>query len=137
MWMPERLRANITGEPNDQQYIDRKQGLTDALAARDDIEILDEYNVQNSKDLGMSTTEDCLMSYDSFDAIVCQNDDAALGVVQALKSAGMLEDVLVLGVDGSDDALAFHDGSAGCQRAGRGRSGYFRPAPGRCGSGGN
>lgn len=54
----------------------------------------------------MSTTEDCLMSYDSFDAIVCQNDDAALGVVQALKSAGMLEDVLVLGVDGSDDALA-------------------------------
>ena len=96
----------FTGEPNDQQYIDRKQGLTDALAARDDIEILDEYNVQNSKDLGMSTTEDCLMSYDSFDAIVCQNDDAALGVVQALKSAGMLEDVLVLGVDGSDDALA-------------------------------
>lgn len=96
----------FTGEPNDQQYIDRKQGLTDALAARDDIEILDEYNVQNSKDLGMSTTEDCLMSYDDFDAIVCQNDDAALGVVQALKSAGMLEDVLVLGVDGSDEALA-------------------------------
>ena len=46
------------------------------------------------------------MSYDEFDAIVCQNDDAALGVVQALKSADMLEEVLVLGVDGSDDALA-------------------------------
>lgn len=61
----------FTGEPNDQQYLDRKQGLTDALAARDDIEILDEYNVKNSKDLGMSTAEDCLMSYDDFDAIVC------------------------------------------------------------------
>ena len=96
----------FTGEPNDQQYLDRKQGLTDALAARDDIEILDEYNVKNSKDLGMSTAEDCLMSYDDFDAIVCQNDDAALGVVQALKSADRLEDILVLGVDGSDDALA-------------------------------
>ena len=96
----------FTGEPNDQQYIDRKQGLNDALAARDDIEILDEYNVKNSKDLGMSTTEDCLMSYDDFDAIVCQNDDAALGVVQALKSADRLDDILVLGVDGSDDALA-------------------------------
>lgn len=46
------------------------------------------------------------MSYDDFDAIVCQNDDAALGVVQALKSADRLEDILVLGVDGSDDALA-------------------------------
>ena len=96
----------FTGEPNDQQYLDRNQGLTDALAARDDIEILDEYNVKNSKDLGMSTAEDCLMSYDDFDAIVCQNDDAALGVVQALKSADRLEDILVLGVDGSDDALA-------------------------------
>lgn len=95
----------FTGEPNDQQYIDRKQGLEDALAARSDIEIIGEYNVQNSKDQGMSTTEDCLMSYDQIDAIVCQNDDAALGVVSALKSAGELENILVLGVDGSDDAL--------------------------------
>ena len=96
----------FTGEPNDQQYIDRKQGLEEALAARDDITILDEYNVQNSKDQGMSTTEDCLLSYDSFNAIVCQNDDAALGVVEALKSAGKLDgSILVLGVDGSDDAL--------------------------------
>lgn len=95
----------FTGEPNDQQYIDRKQGLTDALKARDDIEILDEYNVKNSKDLGMSTAEDCIMSYDHFDAIVCQNDDSALGVVQALKTNDMLGDVLVLDIDGSDPAL--------------------------------
>ncbi|MFT3982611.1 MAG: sugar ABC transporter substrate-binding protein [Lachnospiraceae bacterium] len=96
----------FTGEPNDQQYIDRKQGLEEALAARDDITILDEYNVQNSKDQGMSTTEDSLLSYDSFNAIVCQNDDAALGVVEALKSAGKLDgSILVLGVDGSDEAL--------------------------------
>lgn len=53
----------------------------------------------------MSTADDCLLSYDSFDAIVCQNDDAALGVVEALKSAGKLDSIQVLGVDGSDDAL--------------------------------
>ena len=57
-----------------------------------DIEILDEYNVENAKDKGMSTTEDCLMSYDSFDAIVCQNDDAALR--QPLLSVNIL---LVIG----------------------------------------
>ncbi len=95
----------FTGAPNDQQYIDRKQGLTEALAAREDITILDEYNVENAKDKGMSTTEDCLMSYDKFDAIICQNDDAALGVVEALKGADRLSEVLVLGIDGSDDAL--------------------------------
>lgn len=95
----------FTFDPNDQQYVDRKQGLLDSLAARSDIQILDEYTVKGFKDLGMSAAEDCLMSYDSFDAIVCQNDDSALGVVEALKSAGKMEDVLVIGVDGSDDAL--------------------------------
>ena len=95
----------FTGEPNDQQYIDRKQGLEDVLKKNDKIKILDEYNVKNAKDLGMSTAEDSLLSYDTIDAIVCQNDDAALGVVEALKSSGKLESIQVLGVDGSDDAL--------------------------------
>lgn len=95
----------FTGGPNDQQYIDRKQGLEDALKENENIKILDEYNVENTKDLGMSTAEDCLMSYDNIDVIVCQNDDSALGVVEALKSAGKLADIQVLGVDGSDDAL--------------------------------
>lgn len=94
----------FTGAPNDQQYIDRKQGLADALKDSN-ITILGEYNVENAKDLGMSTADDCLLSYDSFDAIVCQNDDAALGVVEALKSAGKQDSIQVLGVDGSDDAL--------------------------------
>ena len=43
--------------------------------------------------------------YDKIDAIVCQNDDGALGVVEALKSAGKLDSIQVLGIDGSDDAL--------------------------------
>ncbi len=105
--LPEKAKIlYFTGEPNDQQYIDRKHGLEDALSARSDVTVLDEYNVQNSKDQGMSTAEDCLLSYDKFDAIVCQNDDAALGVVEALKSANRLDgSILVLGVDGSDDAL--------------------------------
>ncbi len=104
--LPENARIlYFTGEPNDQQYIDRKQGLMDQLATRPDIEVLSEYNVNNQKDLGMSTTEDVLQAYDTFDAIVCQNDDSALGVVEALKSAGRLEGVVVIGIDGSDDAL--------------------------------
>ena len=95
----------FTGAPNDQQYVDRKKGLEEALKKNPNIKILDEYNVENSRDLGMSTAEDSLLSYDKIDAIVCQNDDAALGVVEALKSAGKLDSIQVLGIDGSDDAL--------------------------------
>ena len=50
----------FTGAPNDQQYIDRKQGLEDALKGSN-ITILGEYNVENAKDLGMSTADDCLL----------------------------------------------------------------------------
>jgi len=95
----------FTGPPNDQQYIDRKAGLMDTLSSRSDIKILAEYNVENQKDLGMSTTEDCMQAFESFDAIVCQNDDSALGAAEALKSAGRLDGVSVIGIDGSDQAL--------------------------------
>lgn len=44
----------FTGAPNDQQYVDRKKGLEEALKKNPNIKILDEYNVENSKDLGMS-----------------------------------------------------------------------------------
>ena len=47
-----------------------------------------------------------MQAFEHFDAIVCQNDDAALGVVEALKSAGKLEGVMTVGLDGSDAALA-------------------------------
>lgn len=95
----------FTGAPNDQQYIDRKAGLMDTLAARTDVTILAEYNVENKKDLGMSTTEDCLQAFESFDAIVCQNDDSALGVVEALKAAGRMDGIITVGLDGSAAAL--------------------------------
>lgn len=96
----------FTGQPNDQQYKDRKAGLMDTLAQRKDVKILAEYNVENKKDLGMATAEDCLQAFPKFDAIVCQNDDSALGVVEALKSAKRLEGVITVGLDGSASALA-------------------------------
>lgn len=95
----------FTGAPNDQQYIDRKAGLMDQLKDREDIKILAEYNVDNRKDLGMSTAEDCMQAFEKFDAIICQNDDAALGVVEALKSGNRLDGVIVVGLDGSAAAL--------------------------------
>jgi ABC-type sugar transport system substrate-binding protein len=95
----------FTGQPSDQQYVDRRKGFFDGINSRSDIKVLAEFNVDNRKDLGISTTEDCLQSFSHFDAIVCQNDDSALGVVEALKSARRLGSVIVVGLDGSDGAL--------------------------------
>lgn len=96
----------LTDRPSDQQYADRKAGLLDGLKERTDIEIVSEMNSQNAKDKGMSITEDWMQMYDKIQCIVGQNDDSVIGAIEALKSAGRLEGVITVGIDGSDDALA-------------------------------
>lgn len=95
----------LTGSLSNQENLDRKNGMMDALKERTDITFIAEYDVDSKKDRAMSTTEDCLQAFDSFDAIVCQNDDAALGAVEALKAANRLTGVVTVGIDGSDAAL--------------------------------
>lgn len=96
----------LTGSLSNQENLDRKSGMMDALKGRADIEFIAEYDVDSKKDIAMSTTEDCMQAFAKFDAIVCQNDDAALGAVEALKAAGRLEGVTTVGLDGSDAALS-------------------------------
>lgn len=105
--LPENAKVlYLTGQTNDQQYIDRKAGLTESLFdVRKDVQLLAEISSDNQKDKGMSVTEDWIQAYDQFDAIVAQNDESALGAVEALKAANRLDGVIVIGIDGSDDAL--------------------------------
>lgn len=96
----------LTHRPNDQQTIDRKAGLVEKLFdVRADIELLSEQNCENLKDKGMSITEDWLQMYDDIDCIVAQNDDSALGAIEALKAADRLDEVVVVGLDASELAV--------------------------------
>jgi inositol transport system substrate-binding protein len=97
----------LTGQTNDQQYLDRKAGLVEKLlSARKDVKILSEQCSSNQADKAMTITEDWLQAYPAFDCIVAQNDDSALGAIEALKTAKRLKGVVVVGIDGSDNALA-------------------------------
>lgn len=71
---------------------------------RPDINILDSQNGDYLRTEGQRITEDWLQAYEDIDAIYCQNDQMALGAVEALKAAGK-EGVLVTGVDATMDAL--------------------------------
>ena len=84
----------------------RMNGFKDLLAAeRPDVTIIAEQDGNYDRAKGMQITEDWIQSYDEFDAIVCANDQMALGAIEALKGARRLEGVQVLGVDAVDDAL--------------------------------
>lgn len=94
----------------------RRDGFKAALAeaGRDDIQILADQDCDYVKDEAMKTCDAWVQTYSdgqggvTFDAIVCANDQMALGCVESLKGAGVLTaagEVLISGVDGTDDGI--------------------------------
>ncbi|MDD3212045.1 MAG: sugar ABC transporter substrate-binding protein [Eubacteriales bacterium] len=56
----------------------------------------------------MAIAEDWLQAYPDMNVFACMSDDMAIGVIQALVAAGRnMDDVLVLGVDGTDAAKLY------------------------------
>ena len=53
-----------------------------------------------------SITENWIQSGEQIDVVCANNDEMALGAIQALKNANLLDSVLVGGVDATTDALA-------------------------------
>ena len=94
------MTADMNTEAND-----RREGFMTLFELRPDVTLLSEQNSKNQMDQGMLITEAWIQSYEHFDAICCQNDDSALGAIEALKAANRLEGVTVVGLDGSDPAL--------------------------------
>ena len=68
------------------------------------------------RDQGMSITENWITTYgDELCAVMANNDEMALGAVEALEAAGIKDKVVVAGVDLIDDAVvAIEEGRLDC-----------------------
>lgn len=96
----------LSGTPGLYHSVERHDGFYDTMAEkRPDVEILGEMTGEYTRDKAQKVVEDWCQSYPEFDAIVCANDQMALGAIEALKAANRLEGVLVAGVDATDDAM--------------------------------
>ncbi len=94
----------LMGILSNEGAIKRTEGNKEILDQYAGITILAEETGNWQRDQGLSLTENWLTAYgDELNAILANNDEMALGAVQALQSAGR-EDVLVLGVDATPDA---------------------------------
>ena len=90
----------------------RMKGFKELIAAkRPDVKILAELDGKFDRAEGMRIMEDWIQSFPDFSAVVCANDQMALGAIEAMKGARRLEGISVLGVDAVEDALlAIRDG---------------------------
>jgi len=96
--------AILVGMLTNEGAVKRTEGNKEIIAQYPGINILAEETGNWQRDQGLSLTENWLTAYgNDLNAILANNDEMALGAVQALQSAGR-EDVLVLGVDATPDA---------------------------------
>ncbi len=95
---------------------DRKKGFDDRIAKDDRFEIVASQSGDFARDLGRQVMETLLQSHPDVNIVYAHNDEMAIGAIQALELAGRKpgEDVLVVSIDGTRDALqAIIDGKMG------------------------
>jgi len=104
--------ANIIvmmGELSNQAAVMRTKDVHDVIATPDCsfMKIVEEQTGNWSRTQGQDLMTNWLSAGVQFDAVVSNNDEMAIGAIQALKAAGKsMEEVIVGGVDATQDALA-------------------------------
>jgi ABC-type sugar transport system substrate-binding protein len=99
--------VHIEGQLGASPAINRKKGIHEQLVYYPGLELVYEQSGQFSREEGLRVMEDAITATGGdFDAVICANDDSALGAIQAMKDAGIdLDTVIVVGYDGVPDGL--------------------------------
>ncbi|MEZ5870120.1 MAG: sugar ABC transporter substrate-binding protein [Defluviimonas denitrificans] len=108
-----KTEANIyvmMGELSNQAAVQRTADIHDVMASGEcgvTLNILQEQTANWSRDEAQDLMTNWLSAGEPFDAVISNNDEMAIGAIQAMKAAGMsMADVIVGGVDATQDALA-------------------------------
>ena len=99
----------LMGELSNQAARQRTADIYDVLELEmcSRIEIVEEQSGNWDRTQGADLMANWLSAGVEFDAVISNNDEMAIGAIQAMKAAGIsMEDVIVGGVDATQDALA-------------------------------
>jgi ribose transport system substrate-binding protein len=102
--------GQLEGIPGTDPARDRGEGFQDAIDAQSSVKVVASQTADFDRSEGLTVTENIMQANSDIKGIFAQNDEMALGAVQALgDQAG--DDVKIAGFDGGEDALnAIQDG---------------------------
>ena len=86
--------------------LDRANGFIDAISEYDGMEIVVSQEIQPGVDTALPVMENILQAYPNLTGVFALNDPSAIGSAAAVQSAGLLDQIKIVGVDGSDDGKA-------------------------------
>lgn len=95
--------AIIEGKAGAASGENRKQGATEAFSA-DGLELVESQPADWDRTKAYDLATNYISKYPNLKGIYCCNDTMAMGALEAVKNAG--KDILVVGTDGNDDAIA-------------------------------
>ncbi|MGX7031334.1 ribose ABC transporter substrate-binding protein RbsB [Vagococcus zengguangii] len=94
--------VQLEGIPGASATRERGEGFDNI--AKEKLEVVDSQAADFDRAKGLNVMENMLQSNADIKAVFAQNDEMALGALEALKAVGKT-DVIVIGFDGNDDAL--------------------------------
>lgn len=94
--------VQLEGTPGASATRERGKGFENI--AKKDLNVVQSQSADFDRAKGLTVMENIMQSNSDITAVFAQNDEMALGAVEALKSAGK-KDVLVVGFDGNEDGL--------------------------------
>ncbi|GAB2323712.1 D-ribose ABC transporter substrate-binding protein [Alkalibacterium sp. m-11] len=95
--------VQLEGVPGASATNERGEGFMNV--ANDRLNVVESQSANFSRSEGLTVMENIIQSNSGIEAVFAQNDEMAIGALEALEAAGM-NDVVVVGFDGNDDALA-------------------------------
>ncbi len=97
--------AIIEGKAGNASGESRKQGATQAFDKADDIDLVASQPADWDRQKALDVATGYIQMYPELEAIYCCNDTMALGALQAVINADKLGKIIVVGTDGSAEAL--------------------------------
>ncbi len=98
--------VELEGIPGVLATTERGEGFHNIIDGVDSIEVVANQTANFDRTEGLSVMENILQNHNDIVAVFAHNDEMALGAVEALEAQGMLDDVIVVGFDATDDARA-------------------------------
>lgn len=96
--------VQLEGTPGASATRERGEGFQNV--AEGSLEVLDSQTANFDRAEGLTVMENILQAHSGIQAVFAQNDEMALGAIEAIKGAGLEDEIQVIGFDGTEDGIA-------------------------------
>lgn len=86
---------------------ERMRAINDVLAKNPDVKVVADQTANAQREEAVTVMENILQTADQIDAVICHNDNVALGAYQAILDADRVGEMIITGFDAQEEALSY------------------------------